>query len=126
MSEKSVVDKLRLKEGQRLFVSNSPEGLAPLFNELPGRSLAGAAGEANVALVFVRDRAELEARVPALSEALRENGALWVAYPKQSSKVPTDLNRDKISAWARTVGLDAVANFSVDEMLSAIRLKRTR
>ncbi len=49
---------------------------------------------------------------------------LWVTYPKGTSKVKADINRDIIREYARTIGLEAVALVSVDDTWSALRLKQ--
>ena len=46
---------------------------------------------------------------------------MWVTYPKGTSKTPTDINRDIIAVYARTIGMEAVVNFSVDDTWSALR-----
>ena len=56
--------------------------------------------------------------------ALAPNGMIWVAYHKGTSPVKTDINRDSIWAYARTIGMDAVAQVSINDDWSAVRLKR--
>jgi hypothetical protein len=58
-------------------------------------------------------RADLEKRVPALLKALDKNGGLWIAWPKKSSGVETDLTENPI----RDIG---VANGLVDNKVAAI------
>ena len=74
--------------------------------------------------VFVANRAELEAQLPRLTELLAPKGMLWVSYHKGTSKVKTDINRDTINAYAKSIGLEGVAMISIDDDWSALRLKR--
>jgi hypothetical protein len=123
MHERSVVQKLHLKPGQKLFMASPPAGLlVGLEDQAPG-VLTEDLRTASVVLVFVTDRTDLERSVPSMVRSMDKDAALWVAYPKTSSGVVTDLNRDNIWAWARANGLDAVANFSIDDTWSALRLK---
>ena len=68
-------------------------------------------------------RKDLEEQLPRLKPFLAPKGLLWVTYPKGTSKLKSDINRDGIAAYALTIGLQAVAMISVDEDLSALRLK---
>jgi hypothetical protein len=46
-----------------------------------------------------------------------------VSYPKGTSKVNTDINRDTIGLYAQSIGLQPVAMISIDDTWSALRLK---
>ena len=58
-------------------------------------------------------RAELARRFPSFARALERDGGLWVAWPKQTSGVATDLGFDAV----QQVGLDAGL---VDNKVAAI------
>jgi hypothetical protein len=48
---------------------------------------------------------------------------LWATYPKGTSKVKTDINRDIIASYVRTIGLVGVAMISIDDTWAALRLR---
>ena len=73
--------------------------------------------------LFVTSRSELEAQLKDLKPALKPGGLLWVTYPKGTSKIKADINRDTINQYARSIGLQGVAMISVDDTWSALRLK---
>ncbi|MBI0584009.1 MAG: hypothetical protein ISF22_07255 [Methanomassiliicoccus sp.] len=123
MSERTVLQKLHLKPGQRLYLSSPPEHFLGSLTDLPEGALTEEPGEASIILLFVRDRTELESAVPAAVGRMTKGAALWVAYPKSSSRPATDINRDSIWSWARKWGMDAVASFSIDQRWSALRIK---
>ncbi len=125
MSEKSVAQKLSIKPGSRFLLVNPPAGYAGQMGELPaGVSLQGeAGGKVEAIQVFVANRGELEAQLPRLKQVLSPKGMLWVTYHKGTSKVKTDINRDTINAFARSLGLQGVAMISIDEDWAALRLK---
>jgi ABC-type sugar transport system permease subunit len=77
---------------------------------------------ASVVLVFIEGMRGLEAAVLPLARTMPPGSALWVAYTKTAYR-RTDIDRDAIWSWAREVGMDAVATFSIDERWSALRLK---
>lgn len=95
--------KLMIKEGRRVALVGAPEDFESLLTPLPeGAQLSRAPKiNADVLLLFVKSAAELAKKWPAATKRLAEGGALWVAWPKKSSGVVTDLTEDRI----REVGL---------------------
>ena len=57
---------------------------------------ARARGPLDVIVFFTKSRAELERRFGKLAGALDPAGALWIAWPKRSSGVETDLTEDTL------------------------------
>ena len=45
--------------------------------------------------IFVQNKAELDRLAPKAAKALASNSILWISFPKATSKVQTDLTRDK-------------------------------
>lgn len=111
----SVADKLQVKKERRLALAD-----APLSIEAPAAPL----GEAEVVVQFVRSRAEFDGKIPALLKAIRADAILWVAYPKLTSKLAGDLNRDIIHGAAPAMGIDCVSQIALDDDWSAMRMKR--
>jgi hypothetical protein len=72
-----------------------------------------ARGWLDVVVFFVTRRAELERRFPTLQRRLEPDGGLWIAWPKRTSGVATDLTEGPV----REVGL---ANGLVDNKVAAI------
>ena len=124
-SPKSILEKMHLKPGQAMAIVNAPAGYESLLVPLPhGCHIERRMDpRASVVQVFVHNMAELEGHLSEIKGQLGANSALWVSYPKGTSGIETDLNRDIIWKYARTIGMDAVSNFSVDEVWSALRLK---
>ena len=73
--------------------------------------------------VFVTSKKELDERLVKLKPHLGSKGVLWVTYPRGSSRIKADINRDVIREAVLSVGLEAVAIFSLAEDWSALRLK---
>ncbi len=126
MSDKAVGQKLALKPGSRFLLVNSPDGYTSDIGALPAgvELVNAAAGPVEAIQVFVANRRELEAQLPGLSKSLKSKGMLWVTYHKGTSKVKTDINRDTIAAYARTIGMQPVALISIDTDWAALRLKQ--
>ena len=125
MSEQTVVQKLRIKSGQVFLLLSAPQGYRASLGDLPASvTVITEPGEpADVIQCFVTSRAELEDLLPGLKEVLKPRGILWVAYPKTTSRIASDVNRDVIRAYAPSIGLEAVALFAVDQDWASLRLK---
>jgi hypothetical protein len=124
MSDKTIAQKLLLKEGRRALIVNAQKDYAAALGDLPpGATLLKKPGPADVIQVFVANRKELEAQLGKLKGLLAPSGMLWVTYYKGTSKTKTDINRDSINAYAQTIGLQGIAMISIDDDWSALRLK---
>ena len=74
-------------------------------------------------LLYVENRAALETAIAGASAALGTPGTLWIAYPKGSSKIQTDLTRDKGWDALREHDLMWLTLVSIDERWSAFSLR---
>ncbi len=124
-STKPLPKKLFIKEGYSLLLVSEPEGYRNLLGDLPsGVTVTSTPSEpVDFIQVFVKTREELEDQLSQLKQYLKQDGFLWIAYPKGTSKIKTDINRDSIWAYAKTLGLKAVHQISVDNTWSAMRFK---
>jgi hypothetical protein len=100
-----LVRKLGIKPGARLALLHAPDGFDGVLGELPeGVALRRRLrGPSDVIVSFHVDQIELQRRLPALRAALSHDGGLWLAWPKRSSGVATDLGEGEV----RRLGLDA-------------------
>ena len=85
--------------------------------------LTEAKGLADLAQVFVSSKKELETSLKKIKSSLKPSGLLWLTYPKGTSKVKTDINRDIIREYVEANGFKTVSLISVDDTWSALRLK---
>lgn len=122
-SAKPLAKKLALKPGQTLLLLNAPGRYRESLLPLPEGVALATQGKADAVQVFATTRKELEKTLPGLKRILNPGGMVWVTYPKQTSKVKSEINRDSIREYALTVGFDTVTLFAVDDDWSAIRLK---
>lgn len=125
MSEKSVLARLQLKPGRAMLVVDPPAGYLEAVGELPqDSSLTQEIQPAFIIQVFIRTRVELETALSRLSSLVLPGGMLWITYPKLTSKLKGDVNRDSINSYAQQNGWTGIAMISIDEDWSALRLKR--
>jgi hypothetical protein len=117
--------KLGIKEGARVAVLSAPEGflestLRPLPDDVEPRSRAR--GPLDLILLFTKRRAELERRFDTLVNALDRAGALWVAWPKGTSGVQTDLTENAVRDVALPKGLVDTKVAAIDDVWSGLKL----
>ncbi len=121
----SLANKLKLKPGQRAAVINAPQGYPETLDPLPvGVQVSEQLdGEFDWVQIFVKDKAELEGLAPRAARALKPESLLWIAFPKGSSKIQTDLTRDKGWEVIQQIDLKWINLVSIDETWSAFALR---
>ncbi|WP_309121987.1 hypothetical protein [Paenibacillus sp.] len=121
--------KLMLHKAQRPLALNVPGGdYEKLLGGLPeGATVetepSGENGAYDFVHLFVTSVAELEAKGPLALAAIRHDGVLWFSYPKKTSKIKTDINRDAGWKVVRTEGYEAVTQVAIDDTWSALRFR---
>ncbi len=114
--------KLGIEEGSRVLVVGAPDGYPDALGLPPGvELLRRAAKELDVVLLFVVRRAELARRFPRLARALAPAGGLWVAWPKKSSGVATDVDFAEVHRIGLASGLVDNKVAAIDETWSGLR-----
>jgi hypothetical protein len=117
--------RLQIRPGQTVMTVNAPPEYARALGDLPDGARLVAGGdpaEADHVHVFVRDSGELARLGPQAVAGARAGAVTWIAYPKRSSGVDTDLTRDR--GWEGvTDDIDAVSQVAVDDTWSALRFK---
>ena len=123
MTQTPLAKKLVLKPGTRAALIHAPEGYRERLNPLPeGTSVSEVLdGSFDLIQVFVRSLAEVNELAPQAMRALKPGGVLWFSYPKQSSKVKTDINRDRGWDALTREGWEGIASISIDETWSGVR-----
>lgn len=118
--------KLRMDrvEGRPKLLLQVPRELEALFQGLDAVHREKAQDRYPFIRAFVRDRAQAQLLRPLLGESLEEDGLLWVAYPKKSSKVlRSDLDRGVLWDYLGDYGYEPVAQVALDEDWSVVRYR---
>ena len=113
--------KLGIKPGHRVLLLGAPDGFAP---ELPDgvQVVRQARGKADVIVSFHTERRDYERRLPQLRACMEPAAGLWIAWPKKSSKVPTDLDENVVRDFALQNVLVDNKVAAIDETWSGLRL----
>jgi hypothetical protein len=128
MPESPLVKKLKLKPSQRIALIRAPEGYLDTLGPLPEGSEMETrlTGAFDWVMVFVKDQAELEELLPRAARCLKPVSLLWIAFPKGTSELQTDLTRDKGWESVQKGDLKWVGLISLDETWSAFALRPHR
>ena len=115
--------KLGLKEKQRVALINEPASFQKQLGKLPDDTVIVEKLSAPLDLVvlFVDREKLLAKQFPALAKKLSSNGMIWVAWPKKSSGVPTDLTFNNVQRIGLDCGLVDVKICAVDEVWSGLK-----
>ena len=122
-SGKPLVAKLGIKPGARVLIVGAPRGYRTTLGPLPAgvRLARGRTGPLDFIHVFARSAATLARSLPALKEALAQDGMLWVSWPKKTSGVATDVDENLVRHSGLALGLVDVKICAVDEVWSALK-----
>jgi hypothetical protein len=118
--------KLGIKEGHQLALLAAPKSFTTTLGKLPPKvsiqtDLKGKS-PLDVIVLFVGKRAELEQKLSAVRKRMAPNAGLWIAWPKKSSGVVTDMTEDVVRAVALPTGLVDNKVCAIDETWSGLRL----
>ncbi len=115
--------KLQYKYGMKALVMNAPSGYLDQLISASDSSAGAADKSLEFAQVFVKNAKELDRAVPTIEKALKNDGLFWITYPKGTSKIKTDLNRDILWKEMEKYDLLGVSLVSIDETWSAMRFR---
>ncbi|AOP32660.1 bacteriocin-protection protein [Leptospira tipperaryensis] len=116
------IKKMKFKNGDKVFVFSKNE----IYSSEPieGVKFIDQSSEANGILLFVDSSSSLKSSFSKIKKNLKENVLFWVAYPKKSSGIQTDLERDHGWEPLSEENYDGVALVSLNETWSAMRFKK--
>ena len=125
MPESALARKMKLKPGQRAALVNAPEGYRKELSPLPAgvKVAEKLQGQFDWAQIFVKSKAELDQLVPKVARALKPESLLWISFPKGTSKIQTDLTRDKGWDSLQKADLKWMTLISINETWSAFALR---
>lgn len=97
------------------------EDLGALPAGVEVRKTARAAHTLDVIVFFAKAMTALTKRLPAVAETLSYDGGLWIAWPKKSSRVPTDVTESTIRKAGLALGLVDNKVCAIDQTWSGLR-----
>jgi hypothetical protein len=116
--------KLGVEPQMRVAVIAGPSGFA---ERLEGARLSSQLrGRFELIVCFASSRRTLEGRLPAILRAREANGRIWLAWPKRSSGIASDLDDSVVRAIGLATGLVDNKVCAIDETWSGLRFVARR
>jgi hypothetical protein len=127
MSQPSIVEKLHLNDERNLLIQGLPSSIEKQFAKLSfSKNVTPLLRSKKIdwALVFAVNENQLNNILKDVLPALHDESKLWVAYPKSTSKITSDLNRD--CSWSTLTGngYEGVVQVALDHVWSALWWKK--
>ena len=123
-SGRSVVQKLGVKPGFRIFVDGAPDSYDDVIGPLPADVTLAKRLKAPLDMVhvFAKQAAALRKKLPVCREAIAPDGMVWVSWPKKSSGVTTDVTENVVRDTALSIGLVDIKVCAIDDTWSGLKL----
>ncbi len=123
----TILEKLQISNEKNVLIQGLPSSIEKQFNKLSfAKNLTPLlrARKIDFALVFAVSENQLNCILDDIMPALKDESRLWVAYPKLTSKITTDLNRE--GSWDKLSNADyeSAELVSLDHVWHAVSFKR--
>ena len=115
--------KLGIRAGDTVTLISAPNGFEDGLEGLPDgvRLRHRAGGKPDVVVLFTVRARDLERRFPGLADSVWPDGGLWIAWPKRSSGVATDLDDNRLRDIGLPLGVVDNKICAVDDVWTAVR-----
>jgi hypothetical protein len=114
--------KLGIKEGHTVGVLAAPDDFRETLGELPvAVDLHSSLRASDIFVVFATARDQMERRFRRAMTVIPPEGAIWVAWPKRSSGVETDLTEDTMRELFLPTGMVDNKVCAIDVTWSGLR-----
>ena len=115
--------KLGIKDGSRIVLLNAPKDFESELGELPDNVefIKRPTKSLDIILFFVLTERALARDFAKLAAKITANGMMWIAWPKKSSGVVTDLSEQRVREIGLNAGLVDVKVCAIDETWSGLK-----
>ena len=115
--------KLGIRAGDTVVLVGGPDGFEDELEGLPDGVTVKrrAGGKPQVVVLFTTKAADLERRFDPLAKSIFPDGSLWIAWPKKSSGVPTDVNENLLRDVVLPHGLVDNKVCAINDVWSGLR-----
>ena len=122
-----LLEKLQLKDEKNLLIQGLPSSVEKQFAKLSyNKNLTPLLKTRKIdfALIFAINQFQLNNILKELFTALNSDCKLWIAYPKTTSKIVSDLNRDASWDMLSKNDFEAIRQVTLDHVWTAMRFKK--
>lgn len=124
----TVFEKLQYADEKNLLIQGLPSSIEKQFSKITfAKNMTPLlkSRKLDFALVFAVNENQLNGILNDIMPSLKENTKFWVAHPKTTSKIVTDLNRER--SWSRLTdgGYTCCDKVELDHVWTATRFEKT-
>jgi hypothetical protein len=116
-----IIRKLKFKN--KAVIVNAPADIEKKFVELGFTTSFDKKVKSTNTLVFINNNKEYLDFLNKQLKNIEPDSVLWFAYPKGTSKIKTDINRDTIRVTGEEFNITTVTAISIDDTWSALRFR---
>src|SRR5689334_15398329 len=122
-SKRSLVDKLGIKANSKVAILHSPNGFESTLGKLPTGVTPSEklAKELDYIHAFFMASKTLDKEFPSLKKSIKQNGVIWISWPKKAAKMDTDITEDVVRNIGLKHGLVDIKVCAVDEIWSGLK-----
>jgi hypothetical protein len=122
-SVRSVVQKLGIKPGFRIFAESAPTSYETIIGRLPAdvKVLTHPAGGLDMVHMFARRAATLAEKLADHRALILPDGMIWVSWPKKSSGQVTDLTDQVVRTTGLAFGLVDTKVCAIGDVWSGLK-----
>ena len=123
----NILEKLQLKDEKNLLIQGLPSSVEKQFAKLSyNKNLTPLLKTRKIdfALIFAINQLQLNNILKEVFSALHPESKLWISYPKTTSKIVSDLNRDASWEILSKNEYEAVRQVTLDHVWTAMRFKK--
>jgi hypothetical protein len=123
----TLFEKLEFADEKNLLIQGLPSSIEKQFCKLSfAKNMTPLLKTRKIdfALVFAVNESQLSGILRDVTPALKQETKFWVAYPKLTSKIVTDLNRDGSWQQLTSMGYESVTEVALDHVWSAARFEK--
>lgn len=114
--------KLRLKEATAYLI-HVPKSCMPLFEHIDSKTTLAGKSPIEQIVLFAEQSGVLNKDMPKIFSRLADDALLWIAYPKKSGSIKSDLTRDEGWEIFDGSGYSPVMQVAIDDNWSALRFR---
>jgi hypothetical protein len=121
MKIQGILKKLRYKSDKKGVILNAPGTVKNEFKKAGFSTTIS--GKSEFTILFVRNKSEFEKHFKSTTNRIERDSLFWLSYPKGTSSIATDVNRDILWKLAEPLGFRPVSQVAIDSDWSAMRFR---
>ena len=121
-SPQPLIEKLGIKSGMKIAILDSPKAFTSTLKLPNDIGIAKQGKEFDAIMYFSNSFGALRKKLPALRNMIKQDGMIWICWPKTGAKLLGDFKEDDVRRLAIGLQLVDVKVAAVDETWSGLKL----